>query len=179
MTYFDQKVNNWIQWIPAFAGFWQPENLKSVRSRGFETSLTYTYAYGRTRLYAHGQYAYTQSRATESFLASDETLGKQLIYVPLHNVKFNVSVEWKNFGLRADCQAYSERFINADNSSWLVPYFVGDITFWAKHSSPKFEFNYILQCQNFSDAIYQSMAFYPRMGRSWHFTLVLKKIVKN
>jgi iron complex outermembrane receptor protein len=176
-VYFDQIINNRIQWIPAFAGFWQPVNLKTVRSNGLEISVEGEKKFKKTRLFVQFQYALTKSRSIKSDLFDDNSLGKQLIYTPLHNFKGNFSFEKESYGARFDSQAYSRRFTDADNIYWLLPYFIADISCWKKFSYKKFSVTGIIQCKNIGNANYQSMAFYALPGRNWQFSLLaaLKK----
>ncbi len=176
-VYFEQIINNRIQWIPAFAGFWQPVNLKTVRSNGFEISAEGEKKFINARLYAQFQYALTKSRSIKTDFFEDKSLNKQLIYTPLHNFKANVSVEKNSYGARFDSQAYSRRFTDADNNFWLLPYFIADISIWKKITRKNFSLTVIFQCKNVGNVMYQSMAFYALPGRNWQFSLVaeLKK----
>jgi iron complex outermembrane receptor protein len=167
-VYFEQVIHNRIQWIPGFAGFWQPVNLKNVRSNGAECSIETHTRFGKNVFYANFQYALTRSRVIASDFPNDNTLGKQLIYTPLHNFKANFSFQRTNTGLRIDYQAYSRRYTDGNNSTWLLPYAVADLSLWQTFfAQKKPSCTLILQCRNITNAVYQSMAFYALPGRNF------------
>ncbi len=91
-----RRVNDWIQWTPQSAGYWSPENLFHVQSRGLETSVTWKVNHW-FRYNCH--YALTQSRRQDE----DELLAthqQQLPYVPVHGIRQQLYAEVAGFTFR-------------------------------------------------------------------------------
>ena len=83
ITTFALKTNNWIQWSPNNNGIWQPNNLKSVFSRGIETFFNISKKHDKITW--NTQLTYQLSRATEG-------TNKQLLYTPIHTASASFSV---------------------------------------------------------------------------------------
>jgi hypothetical protein len=72
-------MENWIIWLPN-GGFWSPQNLMRVWSRGAETNTSYQLNLKRIKLFSNFKTSYVLSENTASALNSDASLNKQLIY---------------------------------------------------------------------------------------------------
>ncbi|PIY07641.1 MAG: hypothetical protein COZ18_16430 [Flexibacter sp. CG_4_10_14_3_um_filter_32_15] len=170
--YFWANINDWILWSPAVAGYWRPENLRSVFSQGIESNLFFKKTNQNFNLEANISYTYTNSKNLKQIRDLDESEGKQLIYTPFHQQKSFVYAAYKSQFLRIEQQFVGKRFTTTTNTEYLPSYFLANFSLGKTINYKKASFVLELNCQNIFDYQYQSMAFYPMVGRS--FELVLR-----
>jgi iron complex outermembrane receptor protein len=118
---FSRQVENWIIWQPG-PTYWQPENLRSVWSRGLEIRVSWSQILGNWKLHHRAEVNYVRSTNLRSGRSNDSSLGNQLIYVPLWAGMWEERIAFRKWGLAATMQYRSERFTTADNSRSLDPY---------------------------------------------------------
>ncbi len=80
VNYFDIRTNDRIVWSPGKDGLWSPKNLQDVRSSGIE--LIAGWRLLDDRLVLKGSYSNFETRKVSSASADDQTLEKQLPYIP-------------------------------------------------------------------------------------------------
>ena len=170
--YFWATIDNWILWSPAVAGYWRPENLRSVFSQGIESNLFFKKSTQHFNLEANISYTYTNSKNLKKIRDLDKSEGKQLIYTPFHQQKSFVYAAYKSQFLRIEQQFVGRRFTTTTNTEYLPSYFLANFSIGKNVDYKKVNFVLELNCQNIFDYQYQSMAFYPMVGRS--FELVLR-----
>ncbi|MCX6133683.1 MAG: TonB-dependent receptor [Ignavibacteriales bacterium] len=90
VNYFDIRTHDRIVWSPDKSGFWSPKNLQDVRSSGVE--LITSWHLFEDRLILRGFYSIFDTRKTGSALADDQTLNKQLPYIPSETAGLSCSV---------------------------------------------------------------------------------------
>ena len=172
LLYFWANIHDWILWSPAVAGYWRPENLRSVFSQGIESNLFFKKSTQNFNLEANISYTYTNSKNLKPIRDLDESEGKQLIYIPFHQQKSFVYAAYKSQFLRIEQQFVGRRFTTTTNTEYLPSYFLANLSLGKNLKYKKASFILELNCQNIFDYQYQSMAFYPMVGRS--FELVLR-----
>jgi iron complex outermembrane receptor protein len=174
--YFWAKIDDWILWSPAIAGYWRPENLRSVFSQGIESNLLFKKQIQNFNLEANISYTYTNSKNLKPIRDLDQSEGKQLIYTPFHQQKSFLYAAYKSQFLRIEQQFVGRRFTTTTNTEYLPSYFLANFSLGKDIGKTinykKASFVLELNCQNIFDYQYQSMAFYPMVGRS--FELVLR-----
>jgi vitamin B12 transporter len=79
-NYFDIRTNDRIVWSPDQGGLWSPKNLQDVRSDGIE--LVAAWRLFDDRLALRGSYSNYDTRKISSASAGDQTVDKQLPYIP-------------------------------------------------------------------------------------------------
>jgi iron complex outermembrane receptor protein len=174
--YFWAKMQDWILWSPAIAGYWRPENLRSVLSQGIESNLNFKKTVQHFTIESTISYTYTNSKNLEQIRDLDESKGKQLIYTPFHQQKSFLYAAYKSQFLRIEQQFVGRRFTTTTNTEYLPSYFLANFSLGKDLGKTinykKASFILELNCQNIFNYQYQSMAFYPMVGRS--FELVLR-----
>ena len=133
-TVFDSRIDDWILWIAtAKQGVYTPINIRRVHSYGIEGKLAAaTATAGGWRLAFDGNLAWTRSiNCGDRFSEADESVGKQLVYIPVWSAAFTARVDWRHWELSYKWQWYSERFTMSDNNLGVLgrvgPYFMNDI----------------------------------------------------
>ena len=82
--FFGQEVEDWIQWVPGADGMYRPQNVKEVGMSGIETSAETNTKRGPFLFRARATYQYTRSVTKQTHDTDQASIGKQLIYTPLH-----------------------------------------------------------------------------------------------
>ena len=172
--YFWANIDDWILWSPAVAGYWRPENLRSVFSQGIENNLFFKKSNQNFNFEANISYTYTNSKNLKQIRDLDESEGKQLIYTPFHQQKSFVYAAYKSQFLRIEQQFVGKRFTTTTNTEYLPSYFLANLSLGKTINYKKIKFILELNCQNIFDYQYQSMAFYPMVGRSFELVLRMK-----
>ena len=120
-------VNNMILWRPA-GSLWAPANLQDVHLYGAEAALTVGWRQEEKSAKASVQYALAKSVNQEPINGDDSTVGKQLPYVPVHNLRMKVSAGYKNSNLYVSGDYTGARYTTTDNATayQLDPFFLFD-----------------------------------------------------
>ena len=131
-TIFYSDIDNWIIWIPSPLGYWSPENIQNVISKGIESHLKTNFKTGDFRYLFNINYAYTLSyNMTKNSKWGEDAYQKQLPYVPKHSFNIFLQILWKKWNINYQHNSYSERFTTSTNDftqrDWLYPYFMNQI----------------------------------------------------
>lgn len=171
ITAYNNRVEDWIQWLPTVSGYWKPQNLRQVAARGLEANIKNSINFTEKHaLKISVLYSLNSSINTAAYTQNDKAVGKQLIYTPLHNIKARIDyliLEKWHFNLQA--QYYSRRYTTSDNSSYLPAYILFDTNASyqiSKHLKINTTIDNILNFQ------YQSIAFFPMHGRRFELQVV-------
>lgn len=115
-TAFFQKVNEWIQWVPDSEGTFRPQNIKEVEAKGLEGSINLNVKVSDVALTAHAAYQLTKSVTTDSDDSNDVSLGKQLVYTPLHSASLSTDLAYRRWRLTTFLQYSGKRYTESSNS---------------------------------------------------------------
>ena len=135
VTAFDSRIDDWILWIETTKqGVYTPINVRRVHSYGVEAKLSaHATTAGGWRLAFDGNCAWTRSvNCGDKFSPADESVGKQLVYIPVWSAAFTARVAWRHWELSYKWNWYSERFTMSSNNLGVLgrvkPYFMSDIS---------------------------------------------------
>ena len=122
LAWFDSRIEDWILWYPKAMGYYTPENVKEVHSYGIEVELTPSWRPTKDWLLElHASYAWTPSlNVGERFSSADQSVGKQLPYVPEHSASATLRLGWRRWELGYKWCAYSERYTLSSNGSTIT-----------------------------------------------------------
>ncbi|MBS1624183.1 MAG: TonB-dependent receptor, partial [Bacteroidetes bacterium] len=153
-------------------------NLKRVVSRGatLELKMQNKPDMNTKGFVARGglSYSYTNTISLDSSSANDKSRGKQLIYVPLHNLSTSIRLQYRRFYVQVSQSYTGLRFITTDDSQALKPYYllhleVGkDIYLKTQRLGLAFRIN------NITNQEYQLVSQRPMPGRSFEGILRIK-----
>ena len=133
-TWFDSYINDWILWLPTTKGFFSPRNIKDVHAYGVELSANLSVALNKSwHLGLDATYSWTPSiNQGEPISAADQSIGKQLPYVPEHSSTVTGRLSWRTWSFTYKWCYYSERFTMSSNDITLTgklpEYFMSNIT---------------------------------------------------
>ena len=161
VTPFIIEVTDLIRWIPTSGGFWAPENVEKVLSKGIESSLSYSEKFGENNLKLNLGYTYTNSQNQET--------KRQLSYVPFHKIFGNLDYQYRFFGIYVQGMFNGLTYTSTDEnySEALKPYFVANAGIFAEYKNFKLTF----KVNNIGDQVYETTAYYPMPKRNYLLNL--------
>ncbi len=179
LTLYRTDIDNWILWIPSYKGYWEPRNIKRVLSKGVEYYAQLRGNLNRLNYKLAGTYAYTSSiNFGDPLVWSDESYGKQLVYIPLHSGNLMVNLSYRNYFITYQHNSYSERFTTSSNDptrrDWLYPYFMNDLMVGKEFRLKGFSFTAELKIYNLFNETYHSILYRPMPGRNYHLVFIIQ-----
>ncbi len=123
ITWFNRLVDNWIIWLPG-PQWWSPSNIMQVWSRGGESGARIAWKLGRTTLISGFGTSYVVSTNQQAKSLFDESVGKQLIYVPMYSGHANIGVQRTRMSFTLSCTYSGYRYTSTDNAEFLPPYWL-------------------------------------------------------
>lgn len=173
ITLHTSAVKDLIQWVPGVFGYWTAENIRDVRIAGLEARLKRIVPVSSGTLTFGTGYSLTRSAVSGSGILNDRTVGKQLIYTPVHHLSADVSAihGFLNGGVRL--VADSRRFTTADNSEWLSPSFRINADMGAALPLKQASVRIDLCADNILNTDWESVSNYPMPLRTYRIKLTL------
>ncbi|MBO5871163.1 MAG: TonB-dependent receptor [Bacteroidaceae bacterium] len=133
-NWFDSHISDWIIWLPTAKGFFSPKNIKDVHAHGVELQSKMDALLGKQwNIGINATYSWTPSiNEGEPMSAADQSVGKQLPYVPEHSASLTARLTWRQWTLLYKWCYYSERFTMSSNdislTGKLPPYYMSNLT---------------------------------------------------
>lgn len=153
-TAFSSQINDWILWSPN-GNFWSADNVLAVWSRGVEGSVVLDRKYNKSGWSLQWNHGFTKSTYEEVAPNAGSSIGKQLVYVPLHNGSVIINYQIADFRLQYTHQYTSKIFTTTSNSSFLEGYQVGNILVNYHLKQKKVEGNIFFKINNIWNVDYQ------------------------
>jgi iron complex outermembrane receptor protein len=177
MEFFNRITNNNILWTPGASGFPTPVNIQKVWNRGLLSKSTLLY-YAKKYFYISLQSitAYVLSTILETEFDNSENLqGRQLIYTPRYKFNHSLSIVYKEFSFCLWHQYTGYRFTTSDNSQWLKPFHLWDISVIlpSLNKERKMALETSFMIQNIFNMSYAFIAGYPMPGRIYQISIKL------
>lgn len=175
-TGFCNYVDDWIQWIPQ-GTIWSAVNYKRVLSRGFEAAINATNTNlprEKFKVDFRVSYSFTKTTGLDGLSAYDQSKGKQLIYVPLHNVAAGLQLQYYRFYIRSTNNYVSTLYTSTDNSQALKGFFISNLEVGKDFVFGPHEVGASFRINNVGNADYQSVAQRPMPGRAYEGILRFK-----
>ena len=132
-NWFESFINDWIIWLPTTKGFFSPDNIKDVHAYGIETKGDLEVILSKEwKLGLNGTLSWTPSiNEGEPRSPADQSVGKQLPYVPEYSSTVTGRLSWKSWSFLYKWCYYSERFTMSSNDITLTgklpEYFMSNI----------------------------------------------------
>lgn len=183
---FHSLISDWILWTPNSKGYWQPANVKKVRSYGIEATTAGILALPRTwRIGIRANYAWTPSiNLGEGTNGNDTSRGKQLTYVPRHSANLMLRLHWREWALAYSWVHYSQRYTTTSNETAritgrLLPYHMSHLTLERTLRLPRLHLDTKLAVNNLLSARYITVLSRPMPGRNVELFLGFKPQIKK
>ena len=166
-TAYTLDISDMIVWQQMGNGNWMPNNIKQVCSRGLETKACFKIE----KLSIVGNYTFTKSTNELSSNKLDDTVGKQLRYVPLHkgNISFSLNKDNLDFCLNTIYTGEVITTYGPKKNNTLDGFTLTDIVI--KYNFEKFPTTIIGKVKNIMDKSYTTYQNYPNPGRELLLTI--------
>jgi len=176
ITAYWSKVNDWILWQPSleYNGNWSPQNLKRVRTSGFESTNEIKWTRSKDSFSFRLNYSYTQAINKKSTTENDQSVGKQLIYIPLNSGLAQIKYQIKTFQIRYGTNYYGYRFTTSDHSDFLPSYVLSQINFQKSFGYKKYQIEIDAGIYNLFNKTYQNLPDRAQPGRNFLIQFNLK-----
>jgi vitamin B12 transporter len=174
LTYFASDISNQIFWFPGSKGYFEAQNLKKVQIRGLELNEGVQYNTGKLKLGLNAAYTYTHSTSASGVASYDLSKGKDIIYIPKHNVYTSARAIYKSVSALFEYSYTGQRYTTPDNSAFLPPYGLANIMLSKSITFQKLNMAIMLKCRNIFDVEYQAIEWYPMSGRYFEAGLSVK-----
>jgi vitamin B12 transporter len=173
VTGYYSKLLDLITWAPVSGNstIWKPENVSEVLARGLETGINLKWEFLKTRLTFDNNYSFCKSTNEKTKSPQDASLGKQLIYIPVHSLNSTLALKKWEFYLSYNFQFVSKRYTGNDNLTYMPAYYLSNIIFGKNIHVKKIIVSLQLQINNLFDLDYQSIVNRPMPGRNYALTL--------
>lgn len=171
---FNRNIHDWIQWSPQ-GNLWQPKNVLAVWTRGAELDLQLNFQKHQMAYFIRSNASLVFSTTVKSDLTNDLSLGKQLVYVPKLTGNVTLGFQFHRWSGQLLHQYVGKRFITTDESKFLSPYLLGQLTmgYGILWHSKKRKVNLYLKIENMYNHIYQTIVDRPMPGRQVFFGVKL------
>ena len=167
-TVYQNKVDNWIQWVPSDQGLWSPQNVNRVRTRGLELSNQIRYEQNSIRISVKTQYFLTQAIYLQSENTSD--IGKQLPFTPVHNFLVSGQLHYKQWAGLLNYSLTGQRE-NFGDTPAVMPFGLSHASVSRSISIQKMILQLAFKCHNLFNTQYQTYGYYAMPGRSFTFSI--------
>lgn len=170
LTWFDSHIDDWIIWLPTPKGFFSPRNVKTVHAYGLEGKLNLSAKFSADWMFVlSGSYSWTPSvNEGEKMSPADQSVGKQLPYVPKHSASLTGRLTWKTWSFLYKWAYYSERYTMSSNdltlSGRLPKYYMSNISLEKSLSFRPVDLQLKLAVNNLFNEDYLSVLARPMPG---------------
>ncbi len=174
-TWFDSYINDWIIWLPTAKGFFSPRNVKKVHAYGIEVKADLQLVPAKGWLIGlDGSYSWTPSvNEGDKMSAADQSVGKQLPYVPRHSASLTGRLAWRSWSFLYKWAFYSERYTMSSNdftiTGHLPCYYMSNISLEKLVSLKPLDLQLKLAVNNLFDEDYMSVLSRPMPGINFEF----------
>ncbi|MFP4469689.1 MAG: TonB-dependent receptor [Bacteroidales bacterium] len=170
--YFYSDIDNWIMWQPdSVFSYWRPSNLLNVISQGIETGISAEGNFAGITWKYSLMYTGTSAKNQAARAETDQSVQKQLVYVPEHLVIQNLYAAFSGFGIGYHYNYTGKRYTTSDNSRYLPGFTVHDLWLSKELNLGKSAIAIRFAVNNLTGTNYQVIAWQPMPGRNFSLTL--------
>lgn len=172
LTAYHNRIDNWTYWNPMHN--YHVENLQLVVARGGELNTQLAYTYGRWRAGFRLGYALTRSTQERAYDAySQDVIGKQLVFVPIHTGTLNTYVQRGRTRFSIQALATSRRYVTFDNSQYFTGNVVANVLLEHTANLGPLPVRWQGQVNNLFDTLLLNVKQNAMPGRNWALNLII------
>ncbi|MFN0175161.1 MAG: TonB-dependent receptor plug domain-containing protein [Saprospiraceae bacterium] len=165
LTGFQLILDDWILWQPDSTGFFRPDNLRMVWSRGVETAGHWSLAIGHWKFHTSGRLQFSKTTNVAVYGGSESVLGKQLPFTPKVSGGLSLRVSRGIFSAAYLQQFTGERLDNGGKK--IASFSVGNLLASCAFFERRFTIDF--RIENLWNTQYEIIRYRPMPGRSWRF----------
>lgn len=172
-TAYNSRIYDMIVWAPSSenSSQWKPENVDEIWNRGVESGLTLTWRPKKFLFSSINNYGLCKSTYEKVNNPDDEKLGKQQIFIPVHQFNSTITAEAWNFFLTYKLSYQSDRFTGKDNADVMPGFSLSNIIFGRNIKFKDFILTLQLDINNLFNLDYQSLPSRPMPGINQMLTI--------
>jgi len=173
-TVYNKNIKNWIVWLPQ-SGYWSPQNVLQVWSRGYEAAINGNFGVNKTSVFFDVRYNYVLSTNQKTNSPNDASLNKQLIYVPIYNAQSTIGFTFKKFKIDYNYTYTYYRYTTSDNYYYLDPFQVSNVS--ASYITKQFKscaLTIAAQVNNLFNTEYEVVSGRPMPLRFYQLSLIIQ-----
>lgn len=165
-------MHDMIVWnpVPENPSVWRPQNVSEVNARGIEASLNLKWKISRLQITSSNNYTFCKSTYEKTTSPEDQSLGKQLIYIPEDTYNGTLNLNCWNFILGYNLVFVNKRYTSTDNQSYMPWYSLSNIILGKSFNLSNFVLSLQVKVNNLFDVDYQSVKNWPMPGRNYSLT---------
>jgi len=173
-TIFNRNIKNWIIWLPGSPGIFSPQNLGEVWSRGSETQLKLSYQNNKLQIKLSANTNYVLSTNEKARYESDESVSRQLIFVPTYSGSGQLSIHYANVSVSYNHSYTGYRYTSSDNYEYLEPFQLANLFLnYDLKLKNKYTIGLFFQINNIWNTEYETYINYPMPLRNYKAGLIL------
>jgi iron complex outermembrane receptor protein len=177
-TVYNNRISNWITWLPTEFNYWSPENISAVMTYGLESRINASYAAGKFTHRIEIAYANTKSLyGAKSF--RDISYHPQLIYTPVHTASLSYSASLGRWSIQYFHKLTGPRFTDRANTNQLPAFHTADISLSRKVTISKSRFIVNASVKNLTNHAYQVIQYRPMPGRTFNISLIFDQFFQK
>ena len=178
LSAYSRRIEDWILWRPT-GNFWSPQNLALVWSRGMESSFRTSVPLNAVQLELFLAYSGVRSTSLKKLSPNDDSVGKQLIYTPVHTFTGDLTARWNGFSLGWQQRYTGKVYTLSDHSDSLPAYWLHDLHLEWKFNKERFSLLVFNNLRNIFNTPFQVVQYRPMPGRSWEIGIILKEKISR
>jgi iron complex outermembrane receptor protein len=173
VSVYGSWMDDMIKWspLPDNPSIWKPQNVKQVLARGVEASLNFKWEIWKLTVTSASNYSYCKSTYQQTTSANDNSLGKQVEYVPENTFNGTINFSLYRFLFGYNLNFVDKRYTSPDNQSYMPAYSLSNIIFGKSFCLPNFVISLQLKVNNLFNIDYQSVNNWPMPGINYGFTV--------
>ena len=168
--FYRNLIRDMIQWHPGEFAYWIADNINRVNTTGFEASLSLRYSHDNMTVNLNAGYSCT--RALSAGTGTEAATVNQLMYIPENQANGSLFAGYRKFYLMWITTFTGKRFITVDNSAHLPSCSITNFVSGLKIPFGMNLFDLSFRIDNIFDLSYQTIAFHPQPGRSYHASVL-------
>lgn len=170
---YTRLIDDWIVW---FGGaIWTPHNIAQVRSTGIEAHWSFKYRLSKAAFHLSLKGAFTRSVTTQSSVANDGSINRQIPYTPQWLGIINAGFLYAGFSLNYNYVYTGLRYFNTDETGLLPAYQTSNIQLSKDVGLGSCSLQFSVFLNNIFNETYTVVAARPMPGRNASVAVTLKK----
>ncbi len=169
ISYKNILMNDKITWVyNNNIGLWNPVNIGKSRSDIFSFDLkSQIYINKNILLSINTNYTYNLAKKTNEDFQGDLSFNKQIPYVPVDLLKFNLSLNYKDAGINLFYNLIGKRYADAENNNSLSPAGILDANIYYNFIFGYLKLRLTMEINNITNTDYSIMPGYPMPLRNY------------
>ncbi len=174
LAVYSRWVDDWILWTGSAIFF--PDNIAEVWSRGVENNFSVSYKNNDWTLRNDVLVAYNRATSQQSYFVNDQSVGRQIPYVPRNTWRTNFYAKYKKIAVQINYTYTGYRFLTRDETEFVTPYSL--LNFFAGYNFLVKNQQIILQAKvnNILDEAYESVRGRIMPSRNFAISIIVEGV---